>query len=72
LPSSTGAIGYSARAASRAGEWTTYGDMAIAVSDNIRLARTVGRVAAKNPAFANPHRIRKRNPTRADPPPAIS
>jgi alkylated DNA nucleotide flippase Atl1 len=41
------------------GEWTTYGDIAVAVADNVRLARTVGRVAAKNPAFANPHRVLK-------------
>jgi alkylated DNA nucleotide flippase Atl1 len=39
------------------GNWTTYGDIAIAVGDNIRLARPVSRVAAKNPAFANPHRV---------------
>lgn len=39
------------------GRWTTYGDIAIAVSGNIRLARPVSRVAAKNPAFANPHRV---------------
>ena len=43
----------------RRGEWTTYGDLAVAVADNVRLARTVGRVAAKNPAFANPHRVLK-------------
>src|SRR6187200_3445551 len=36
------------------GRWTTYGDMAIAVSGNIRVARAVSRVAAKNPAFSNP------------------
>jgi alkylated DNA nucleotide flippase Atl1 len=41
----------------RRGEWTTYGDVAIAVADNVRLARTVGRVAAKNAAFSNPHRV---------------
>jgi alkylated DNA nucleotide flippase Atl1 len=41
----------------REGEWTTYGDIAIAVSGNIRVARAVSRVAAKNPAFANPHRV---------------
>ena len=41
------------------GEWTTYGDIAIAVADNVRLARAVGRVAAKNPAFASPHRVLK-------------
>jgi alkylated DNA nucleotide flippase Atl1 len=39
------------------GQWTTYGDIAIAVSGNIRVARAVSRVAAKNPAFANPHRV---------------
>jgi alkylated DNA nucleotide flippase Atl1 len=39
------------------GRWTTYGDIAIAVSGNIRLARPVSRVAAKNAAFANPHRV---------------
>lgn len=39
------------------GAWTTYGDIAIAVSGNIRLVRPVSRVAAKNAAFANPHRV---------------
>jgi alkylated DNA nucleotide flippase Atl1 len=39
------------------GRCTTYGDFAIAVYDNVRLAITVGRVAAHNPAFANPHRV---------------
>jgi alkylated DNA nucleotide flippase Atl1 len=39
------------------GRWTTYGDIAVAVSGNIRLARPVSRVAAKNAAFANPHRV---------------
>ena len=42
------------------GSWTTYGDLAIAVSGNIRVARAVSRVAAKNPAFANPHRVLER------------
>lgn len=37
--------------------WTTYGDFAIAVYDNVRMAVTVGRVAANNPAFSNPHRL---------------
>lgn len=41
------------------GSWTTYGDFAIAVYGNWRMAITVGRVAAKNPAFANPHRVLK-------------
>lgn len=39
------------------GEWATYGDIAIAVGDNVRLARSVASVAAKNPTFANPHRV---------------
>jgi alkylated DNA nucleotide flippase Atl1 len=39
------------------GHWISYGDMAIAVSGNINVARAVSRVAAKNPAFANPHRV---------------
>jgi len=41
----------------RAGEWTTYGDVAVAVYGNIRMARAVGQSAAYNPAFANPHRV---------------
>jgi alkylated DNA nucleotide flippase Atl1 len=40
-----------------AGRWTTYGDFAIAVYDNARMSRAVARAAAKNPAFANPHRV---------------
>jgi alkylated DNA nucleotide flippase Atl1 len=39
------------------GEWTTYGDMAAAVSGNVNHARSVARVASTNPAFANPHRV---------------
>lgn len=39
------------------GRWVTYGDVAIAAFDNVRLARVVARVAAHNPAFANPHRV---------------
>jgi alkylated DNA nucleotide flippase Atl1 len=39
------------------GHWTSYGDIAVAVSGEIRAARAVSRVAAKNPAFANPHRV---------------
>jgi alkylated DNA nucleotide flippase Atl1 len=42
-----------------AGRWTTYGEFAIAVYGNRRMAITIGRVAAKNPAFANPHRVLK-------------
>jgi alkylated DNA nucleotide flippase Atl1 len=41
------------------GRWTTYGDFSIAVYGNVRMAIAVGRVAAKNPAFANPHRVLK-------------
>jgi alkylated DNA nucleotide flippase Atl1 len=39
------------------GRWTTYGDFSIAVYDNVKMAITVGRVAARNPAFVNPHRV---------------
>src|SRR4051812_45878224 len=39
------------------GRWTTYGDFSIAVYDNVRMAITVGQVAANNPAFAHPHRV---------------
>jgi O6-methylguanine-DNA--protein-cysteine methyltransferase len=39
------------------GEWTTYGDVAIAVYGNVRMARAVGQSAAWNPAFSNPHRV---------------
>lgn len=39
------------------GRWTNYGDFSIAVYDNVRMAITVGQVAAKNAAFANPHRV---------------
>ncbi len=39
------------------GRWTTYGDFSIAVYENVKMAITVGRVAARNPAFVNPHRV---------------
>lgn len=39
------------------GAWTTYGDVAVAVMGHIRGAQAVSRVASKNPAFANPHRV---------------
>jgi alkylated DNA nucleotide flippase Atl1 len=39
------------------GRWTTYGDFAIAVYDSNKMAITVGRVAAKNPAFVKPQRV---------------
>jgi alkylated DNA nucleotide flippase Atl1 len=39
------------------GRWTTYGDFSVAVYDNVKMAITVGQVAAKNPAFVNPHRV---------------
>lgn len=42
-----------------AGNWTTYGEFSIAVYGNWRTAITVGQQAAKNPAFANPHRVLK-------------
>jgi alkylated DNA nucleotide flippase Atl1 len=39
------------------GEWTTYGDVAVAATGNKNAARAVGRIAAKHPSFANPHRV---------------
>jgi alkylated DNA nucleotide flippase Atl1 len=39
------------------GSWTTYGDFAIAVYDNWRMAITIGQVASKSPAFMSPHRV---------------
>ncbi|HWM54996.1 MAG TPA: MGMT family protein [Solirubrobacterales bacterium] len=41
------------------GRWTTYGEFSIAIYGNWRMAITVGQVAKKNPAFANPHRVLK-------------
>lgn len=41
----------------RAGEWTTYGDVSIAVRGDDRAARAVGRAAATLPDFPNPERI---------------
>jgi alkylated DNA nucleotide flippase Atl1 len=39
------------------GEFTTYGDISIAVLGSTRAARGVGRAAAKLPEFPNPHRV---------------
>ena len=39
------------------GEWTTYGDFSIAVYDSPKMALTIARIAARHPAFANPHRV---------------
>lgn len=39
------------------GRWTTYGEFSIAVYDNVKMAITIGQIASKNPAFANPHRV---------------
>lgn len=39
------------------GWWTTYGDMAIAIYDDRNVALAIARVASRNPAFANPHRV---------------
>jgi len=39
------------------GEWTTYGDVSIAVRGDNRGARAVGRAAAKLDHFPNPHRV---------------
>lgn len=40
-----------------AGEWTTYGDISIAVMGHHNGSRGVGRSAAKLPDFPNPHRV---------------
>lgn len=39
------------------GEWTTYGDISIAVRDDTKAARGVGRAAAVLPDFPNPERV---------------
>jgi len=39
------------------GEWTTYGDISIAVMGDTRGARGVGRAAAAVPGFPHPHRV---------------
>lgn len=41
----------------RTGEWTTYGDISIAVRDDTKASRGVGRAAAAIRDFPNPHRI---------------
>src|SRR4051794_2651189 len=41
----------------RAGEWTTYGDISIAVRGDTKAARAVGRAAATLDHFPNPHRV---------------
>lgn len=41
----------------RAGEWTTYGDISIAVRGDTAGARAVGRAAATLPHFPAPHRV---------------
>lgn len=41
----------------RKGEWTTYGDISIAVMGDHRGSRGVGRAAAAVPSFPHPHRV---------------
>jgi alkylated DNA nucleotide flippase Atl1 len=41
----------------RQGEWTTYGDVSIAVRGDTNGARAVGRAAATLDSFPNPHRL---------------
>jgi alkylated DNA nucleotide flippase Atl1 len=41
----------------RQGEWTTYGDISIAVRDDTKAARGVGRAAAALPNFPHPERV---------------
>ncbi len=40
----------------RPGEWTTYGDVAVAAG-RMGAARTAGRLASVHPGFANAHRV---------------
>jgi alkylated DNA nucleotide flippase Atl1 len=46
-----------AGAAVRRGEWTTYGEISVAVFGHRGGARAVGRVAARDDRFRNAHRI---------------
>ncbi|MGH2702574.1 MAG: MGMT family protein, partial [Actinomycetota bacterium] len=48
------------------GEWTTYGDISAAVRGDKRAARAVGRAAATEEEFPNPHRV-LRSPGRISP-----
>jgi alkylated DNA nucleotide flippase Atl1 len=49
---------YAAMAAHvRPGEWTTYGDLSVAVRGDVRGARAVGRAAAAMDGFPNAHRV---------------
>ncbi|MBA2313413.1 MAG: MGMT family protein [Actinobacteria bacterium] len=41
----------------KAGEWTTYGDISIALRGDTKAARAIGQVAARIPEFPNPHRV---------------
>lgn len=41
------------------GEWTTYGDISIALRGDTKAARAIGQMAAKLPTFPNPHRVLK-------------
>jgi alkylated DNA nucleotide flippase Atl1 len=41
----------------RAGEWTSYGDISVAVHRSNRSARAVGRTAATDRKFPNAHRV---------------
>jgi alkylated DNA nucleotide flippase Atl1 len=43
----------------RAGEWTTYGDIALAAHGDVRAAREVGWAAATYSGFPNAHRVLK-------------
>lgn len=41
----------------REGEWTSYGDLSIAVRGDLKGKQAVGRAAATFPRFPNPHRV---------------
>jgi alkylated DNA nucleotide flippase Atl1 len=53
----TGAVFMRMASRVRTGEWTTYGDISIAVRDDTKAARGVGRAAATLPDFPHPERV---------------
>lgn len=52
----------------RPGEWTTYGDVSIAVAGHRHCARSVGNLAATDDRFPHPHRVLRSGGTVADSP----
>lgn len=52
----------------RPGEWTTYGDISIAVAGHRHCARYVGNLAATDDGFPHPQRVLRSGGTVADSP----